>query len=28
MTAMTTPRHQVASATAQLRGIADGLVDA
>jgi hypothetical protein len=28
MTAMTTPRHRVASATAQLRGIADTLVDA
>ena len=28
MTAMTTPHHQVASATAQMRGIADGLVDA
>jgi hypothetical protein len=28
MTAMTTPRHQVASATAHLRGIADTLVDA
>jgi hypothetical protein len=28
MTAMTTPRHQVASATAQLRDIADTLVDA
>jgi Domain of unknown function (DUF222) len=28
MTAMTTPRHQVASATAQLRDLADSLVDA
>src|SRR3954469_3731642 len=28
MTAMTTPRHQVASATAQLRDVADSLVDA
>ena len=28
MTAMTTPRHQVASATAQLRDVADALVDA
>jgi hypothetical protein len=28
MTAMTAPRHQVASATAQLRGIADTVVDA
>ncbi|CAN5334701.1 hypothetical protein BH09ACT12_BH09ACT12_37720 [soil metagenome] len=28
MTAMTTPRHQVASATAQMRAIADGVVDA
>ena len=27
MTAMTTPRHQVASATAQLRDVADALVD-
>jgi len=27
MTAMTTPRHQVASATVQLRGIADALVE-
>ena len=27
MTAMTTPRHQVASATAHLRDVADGLVD-
>src|SRR6478609_12016732 len=28
MTAMTTPHHQVASATAHLRDIADGVVDA
>jgi hypothetical protein len=28
MTAMTTPHHQVASATAQLRAVADGVVDA
>ena len=28
MTAMTTPRHQVASATAQLRDVADAVVDA
>jgi hypothetical protein len=28
MTAMTTPRHQVASATAQMRDVADGVVDA
>src|SRR4051794_22687183 len=28
MTAMTTPHHQVASATAQMRAIADGVVDA
>ena len=28
MTAMTTPHHQVASATAHLRAIADGVVDA
>ena len=28
MTAMTTPHHRVASATAHLRGIADGVVDA
>ena len=28
MTAMTTPRHQVASATAQLRDVADSLVEA
>src|SRR3954454_23698499 len=28
MTAMTTPHHQVATATAQMRGIANALVDA
>src|SRR3954471_23429640 len=28
MTAMTTPHHQVASATARMRAIADGVVDA
>ncbi|GAA4703307.1 HNH endonuclease signature motif containing protein [Nocardioides conyzicola] len=28
MTAMTTPHHQVATATARMRGIVDGLVDA
>ena len=28
MTAMTTPHHQVATATAQMRDVADGVVDA
>ena len=28
MTAMTTPHHQVATATAQMRAVADSLVDA
>jgi len=28
MTTMTTPHHQVAAATAHMRGIADGVVDA